>query len=68
MDELVSIVVQKTGLPKDQAQAAAQAVLDYLMTKLPAPVAEQVKTALTGGGTTNLGDVAKGLGGMFGKK
>jgi hypothetical protein len=36
------------------------------MTKLPAPVAEQVKSALTGGG--NLGDMAKGLGGMFGKK
>lgn len=68
MDELVNVVVQKTGLPKDQAQAAAQAVLDYLMTKLPAPVAGQVKAALTGGGTGNLGDMAKGLGGMLGKK
>lgn len=67
MDELVNVVSQKTGLPKDQAQAAAQAVLDYLMTRLPAPVAEQIKAALGGGGG-NLGDMAKGLGGMFGKK
>ncbi len=68
MDELVNVVVQKTGLPKDQAAAAVKAVMDYLQTKLPAPVAEQVKAALGGGGSTNLGDMAKGLGGMFGKK
>ncbi len=66
MDELVNAVSAKTGLPKDQAQAAAQAVLDFLMTKLPPPVAGQVKAALGGGG--NMGDVAKGLGGMLGKR
>ncbi len=67
MDELVNVVVQKTGLPKDKATQAVQAVMDYLQTKLPAPVADQVKAALGGGGG-NLGDMAKGLGGMFGKK
>ncbi len=66
MDELVNVVSQKTGLPADQSRAAAQAVLDYLMTKLPAPLAEQVKSALTGKG--DLGSMAQGLGGMFGKK
>ncbi len=66
MDELVKVVSAKTGLSEDQSNAAAQAVLDFLMTKLPAPVAEQVKSALTGGG--NLGGLAQGLGGMFGKK
>lgn len=66
MDELVNAVSAKTGLPKDQAQAAAQAVLDFLMTRLPPPVAEQVKAALGGG--TNLGDLGKGLGGMLGKR
>jgi hypothetical protein len=66
MEELVNVVSQKTGLSHDQAQAAAQAVLDYLMTKLPAPVAGQIKSALGGG--QNLGDMAKGLGGMFGQK
>lgn len=66
MDELAKVVSQKTGLPPDQAKAAAQAVLDYLMTKLPAPVAAQVKSALTGGG--DLGNMAKGLGGILGRK
>ena len=65
MDELVQAVSQKTGLPKDQARAAAQAVLDYLMTKLPGPVAGQIKTALEGG---SMGSAAQGLGGLFGKK
>jgi hypothetical protein len=63
---LVQVVSQKTGLSQEQSRAAAQAVLDFLMTKLPAPVAEQVKSTLTGGG--NLSDISKGLGGMFGKK
>ncbi len=65
MDELVNAVSQKTGLPKDQAQKAAQAVVDYLKSKLPAPVASQIDNVLKG---QNVGDVAKGMGGMFGKQ
>ncbi len=64
MDELVNVVSQKTGLSHDQAQAAAQAVIDYLKTKLPAPVAGQIDAVLKGGG--GMPDVSKGLGGMFG--
>ncbi len=63
MDELVNVVSQKTGLSHDQAQAAAQAVIDYLKTKLPAPVAGQIDAVLKGGG---MPDLSKGLGGMFG--
>ncbi len=66
MDELVKVVAQKTGLSEDQARAAAQAVIDYLKTKLPAPVAGQLDSVLKGGGS--MADMAKGLGGMFGKK
>lgn len=66
MDELVKVVAQKTGLSQDQARAAAQAVIDFLKTKLPAPVAAQIDTVLKGG--SGLGDIAKGLGGMLGKK
>lgn len=65
MDELIKTVSQKTGLSADQSKAAAQAVLDFLMTKLPAPVGEQIKSALTGGG---VGEMVKSLGGMLGKK
>ncbi len=65
MEELVNTVQAKTGLSHDQAMAAAQAVLDFIMTKVPPPVAGQIKSAIEGGG--NVGDMAKGLGGMFGK-
>ncbi len=66
MDELVKVVSQKTGLPPEQAKAAAQAVIDYLKSKLPGPVAGQIDGVLQGGG--GMGDMAKGLGGMFGKQ
>ncbi len=66
MDELVNVVVQKTGLSQDQAKAAANAVIGYLKSKLPAPVAGQIDSVLKGGG--GLADMGKGLGGMLGKK
>ena len=65
MDELVKLVSQKTGLPEDKSRLAVQTVLDYLKKKLPAPVASQIDTVLASG---NVGNVAKGLGGMLGKK
>ncbi len=65
MDELVQVVSQKTGLSQEQAKAASQAVIDFLKSKLPAPVASQIDGVLSGG---NLGNVAKGLGGILGKK
>ena len=76
MDELVQEVSQKTGLPPDQAKAAATAALDYVKGKLPGPLASQIDGLLSGGG--NVGgtasdaaggvmDQAKGmLGGMMG--
>ncbi len=66
MDELVQVVSTKTGLSADQSRAAAQAVIDYLKSKLPAPVAGQLDSVLKGGGS--MGDMAKGLGGMLGRK
>ncbi len=67
MDELVQLVAQKTGLSQDQARAATQVVIDFLKSRLPAPVASQIDGVLKGGGG-GLGDMTKGLGGMFGKK
>ena len=68
MDELVNLVSQKTGLPPDKARVAVTTVLDYVKGRLPAPLASQVDGALnSAGGGGGLGDVAKGLGGVFGK-
>lgn len=65
MDELVKLVVQKTGLPEATAKTAVETVIGYLKKKLPAPIAGQIDAVLKGGG---LGDAAKGLGGILGKK
>jgi len=65
MDELVKLVVQKTGLPEATAKTVVEMVVDYLKKKLPAPVGGQIDAVLKGGG---LGDVAKGLVGKLGKK
>ncbi len=66
MDELIKQVVAKTGISEEQARTAVQTVAAYLKEKLPAPVAGQVDAVLAGG-TPNLGDMGKSLGGLFGR-
>lgn len=65
MDELIKLVVQKTGLPEATAKTAVETVIGYLKKKLPGPVGSQIDSVLKGGG---LGDMAKGLAGKLGKK
>lgn len=72
MDEIVQQVVQRTGIPEDKARMAVQVVLSQLEKQLPAPIASQISAHLSGakgasGGAGGLGDVTKGLGGMFGR-
>lgn len=62
MDELVKLVVQKTGISESQARQAVTVVLDFLKQRLPAPIASQVDGALNNPGVGNA------LGGLFGKK
>lgn len=66
MDEIVKLVSQRAGIPEDKARTAVETVVAQLRQRLPAPIAGQLDSALTGGGG-NLGDMAKGLGGMFGR-
>jgi len=60
MDELVKLVAQKAGISEDQAKKAVATVLDFLKQKLPAPVAAQIDSAVSGSGPLG------GLGKMFG--
>ena len=48
MNELIKIIVQKTGISQENAQKSAQAVVDFLKSKLPAPVAAQLDSFLSG--------------------
>ena len=70
MDQLTSFVSQKTGLSQDQANQAAQAVIDFLKSKLPGPIASQLDGVLGGGGAGGVAGQAQGmlgnLGGMLG--
>ena len=69
MDELIKLVSQKAGLSEEIAKKAVDAVIGYLKDKLPAPIAGQIDGVLGGGGMAKTaGDLAKGLGGILGKK
>ena len=50
MEELISLVVKKTGLPKETAQAVVKIVLDFLKKKLPPAVGTAIDGFLSGKG------------------
>ncbi|HST29916.1 MAG TPA: hypothetical protein VLK27_03655 [Chthoniobacterales bacterium] len=74
MDELVNLVVQKTGISQDDARKAVEVIVGELKSRLPAPIASHVDAFLAGGmggGMNTLaaeaGEMLKGkLGGLFG--
>jgi hypothetical protein len=74
-DDLVRQVSERAGLPEDKAQAAARTAVEFLDSRLPAPLAGQLGRFVQGGGGGDggsalggLGNLAGGLGGMLGKK
>jgi len=69
MEELIKQVTSKAGISEEQARTAVTTVLGFIKDKLPAPIAGQVESALTGegggiGGT--LGNIASKAGGLLG--
>jgi uncharacterized protein (DUF2267 family) len=69
MDELVKAIVERTGLPENQARQAAETAVTFLKERLPAPLAQQVDNALSSEGLAGGAvKVIKGLGGMLGGK
>ncbi|HET7234075.1 MAG TPA: hypothetical protein VFJ16_28945 [Longimicrobium sp.] len=74
LDELVTQISQRTGLPQDKAQEAARTAVEFLDSRLPAPIGGNLAKLVHGGGTggggglPDLGGLAGGLGGMFGGK
>lgn len=67
MDELVKLLGQKFGLKEDTAKQVVTTVAEFFKTKLPAPLAGQID-GLLAGGKADLGNLAKGLGGLLGGK
>ncbi|MCA9976973.1 MAG: DUF2267 domain-containing protein [Chloroflexota bacterium] len=70
MDELIKTVAAQTGLPEAQAKQAAEAVIDFLKKKLPAPLASQVDAALENDQVMKNAEdlLQKGLGSLLGGK
>ncbi len=69
MNELVNLVVKKTGIPQATAQQAVQVVVDYLKKTLPAPVAGQIDGLLSNDAAVQQAEgMLGGLVGKLGKK
>jgi hypothetical protein len=67
MDEVIKMVSDKIGVSEDQARTAVTTVVGFLKDKLPEPIASQLDGVMNGNfSLDSLGDVAKGIGGMFG--
>ena len=64
MEELVALVMKKTGLPKETAQTAVKTVLDFLKKKLPLQVGSTIDAFLSGKG--QVANAADMLGGLLG--
>ena len=65
MDELVKMVADKVGISEAQAKQAVEMTLAFLKDKLPEPIAGQLDAVLDGD-VSGLGDLAGGLGKLFG--
>ncbi len=60
MDELVALVVEKTGVSEDVARTAAKTVLGFVKDRLPPGLGDNIDALLQGGEGGEIG----GLGGI----
>lgn len=65
MEQLVTFVSEKTGLSNEISRQAVEAVVEYLKTNLPDPVAGMMEQFLSGEKSGGLEDVAKEMLGGF---
>ena len=71
MEELINLVVQKTGISHEDAEKAVEVIVNELKSRLPGPIASHLDSFIGGGGMSNLagkaGELLKGkLSGIFG--
>jgi hypothetical protein len=48
-EQVINLIVKRTGISQENAQKAVLVVFDFLKTKLPAPIASQVDSFLNTG-------------------
>jgi len=58
MDELINLVVQKTGISQDDARKAVEVIVSTLKSKLPGPIASHVDAFIAGGASGGMNVLA----------
>ena len=69
MEELIQQVAAKAGISEDQARSAVSTVADFVKARVPAPMAAQIDSAMSGKGEGfggGFGDLASKVGGLLG--
>jgi hypothetical protein len=66
MDELVNLVVKKTGISQDDARKAVEVIVSALKSKLPGPIASHLDSFISGGMNTLAGEAGEMLKGKLG--
>jgi hypothetical protein len=63
MEQLIAMVVEKTGISEEAAQNAVDVVISFVKEKLPEPVAGQIDGIMSGetGAEGGIGDALKGM-------
>ena len=64
MEELIELIVEKTGISEEIATKVVDMVVDFLKDKLPEPIAGQLDNLLSGEGIAD--DLLGGLGSLLG--
>jgi hypothetical protein len=54
-EQVINLIVKKTGITQENAEKAVLVVFDFLKTKLPAPIASQVDSFLNTGSANTSG-------------
>ena len=66
-EQVVNLIVKKTGISQENAQKAVLVVFDFLKTKFPAPIASQLDSFLNTG-TVNANAITQQAGGFVKSK
>lgn len=65
MDEIAKAVADRTGLSMDQSKQAVQAVMDFMMSRMPEGMGKQMQAMMTGSDVSGaMGDMNKMMGDM----
>ena len=69
MNELVTLIVKKTGIPAATAQTVVKIVIDFIKKKLPVPIGAQIDGLLSNdAGIKKAESMLGGLASQLGKK